>query len=186
MNLRHLAAAFAIAVSVSAFGATPPGFTDDYDAALKRAAYGKKTVLAVFSGSDWCMWCKMLESGFLVKKEFTDAVKNDLVCLYVDNPKDTSVLSAKAREQNPKLVKKYGITSYPSVMFLDSKGVKIADAKPEMVSPGEWGRHLVAQAKALAAKAAPAAAPAKAAPAKAAPAAAPVKAAPAAAPAKVK
>jgi len=147
MNIKHLATISAIAFSVCAFGANPPGFTDDYDAALKRAVAEKKTVLAVFSGSDWCFWCKMLESQFLSKKEFTDAVTNDLVCLFVDSPRDNSVLSAKAREQNPKLVKKYGITTYPSIMFLDSKGGKIADAKPMMTTPGEWGKYLVAEAK---------------------------------------
>jgi len=36
--------------------AMPPGFTDDWDAALKKAADEKKTVLALFTGSDWCIW----------------------------------------------------------------------------------------------------------------------------------
>ena len=147
MNLKHLAAFCAIVLSACAFGANPPGFTDDYDAALKRAAAEKKMVLAVFSGSDWCFWCKMLEAGFLSKKDFTDAVTNDLVCLFVDSPRDTSKLSEKARGQNPNLVKKYGIATYPSVMFLDAKGGKVADAKPMATTPGAWGKYLVAEAK---------------------------------------
>ena len=156
MNFKLFVAVSAIAVSIVASGATPPGFTDDYDAAVKRAASEKKTVLAVFSGSDWCTWCKLLESGFLVKKEFTEAVTNDLVCLYVDSPKNTSILSANAREQSPKLVKKYGITTMPSVMFIDAKGKKLADAKIALMTPGEWGKSLVSAAKKLKA-AAPAA-----------------------------
>lgn len=155
MNLKCLAALAAIAVSVCAFGANPPGFTDDYDAALKRAAAEKKVVFAVFSGSDWCKWCMLLESQFLVKKEFTAAVKKDLVCLYIDSPRDKSRLSEKARTQNPKLVRKYGINQYPSVMFIDADGNKIADAEvPKTVDPGAWGKALVAAAKGYAAKAA--------------------------------
>ena len=42
------------ALAVQAKTSTPAGWTDDYDAALKRAAAEKKLVLADFSGSDWC------------------------------------------------------------------------------------------------------------------------------------
>ena len=147
MDIKHFVALSAIAVAACAFGANPPGFTDDYDAALKRAEKENKTILAVFSGSDWCFWCKMLDQQFLSKQEFTDAVTNDLVCLYIDSPNDKSRLSEKAKEQNPKLVKKYGIKSYPSVMFIDAKGEKIADAKRMKLTPAEWGKYLVAAAK---------------------------------------
>lgn len=173
MNLKCLAAVAAIVVSACAFGANPPGFTDDYDAALKRAATEKKVVFAVFSGSDWCYYCKLLESQFLVKKEFTAAVKKDIVCLFVDSPRDKSRLSEKARTQNPKLVKKYGIDRYPSVMFIDANGNKIADAEvPKTADPGAWGKSLVAAAKGYAAKAAAAAKPAAPKPEAAKPAAA--------------
>ena len=147
MSLKHLAALSAVAIAACAFGANPPGFIDDYDVAIKRAEKENKTILAVFSGSDWCYWCKMLDQQFLSKKEFTDAVTNDLVCLYIDSPNDKSLISEKAREQNPKLVKKYGIKGYPSVMFIDAKGEKIADAKRMKLSPAEWGEYLVAAAK---------------------------------------
>jgi len=150
MNLKILAAFSAIAVSTCALGANPPGFTDDYDAALKRAADEKKTILAVFSGSDWCYWCKKLEGDFLSKREFTDAVTNDLVCLFVDSPNDKSRLSEKAREKNPGLVKKFGVRGFPTVMFIDSKGEKIADAKRRDMKPAEWGKYLVKAAKSAA------------------------------------
>ena len=147
MNIRYFAFLSVFVVTSCAFGANPPGFTDDYDAALKRAEKENKAILAVFSGSDWCYWCKKLEGDFLSKQEFTDAVTNDLVCLFVDSPRDKSALSEKAREQNPKLVKKFGVNGYPSVMFIDSKGEKIADAKRKNVAPAEWGKYLVKAAK---------------------------------------
>ena len=150
MNIRTIAALSAIAASAFAFGVNPPGFTDDYDAALKRAADENKTIFAVFSGSDWCYWCKKLEGEFLSKQEFTDAVTNDLVCLFVDSPRDKSSLSEKARAKNPELVKKFGINGYPTVMFIDSKGEKIAEAKRKSVTPAEWGKYLVKAAKSAA------------------------------------
>ena len=56
----------AIALTVPVLAAqaktsTPAGWTDDYDVALKRAAAENKLVLADFSGSDWCGWCKKLD-----------------------------------------------------------------------------------------------------------------------------
>jgi len=42
---------------------TPKGFTDDFEAAKAEAAKSGRKVLAVFSGSDWCHWCKVLEEN---------------------------------------------------------------------------------------------------------------------------
>ena len=131
------------------FAANPPGFIDDYDAALSRAKAEGKTVLAVFSGSDWCHWCKKLDKEFLSKRDFTEAVTNKLVLLYVDSPSDKSVLSEKARAQNPGLVKKYEIRGYPSVKLLDAEGKALADVARKDVSPAEWGAYIVQRAETL-------------------------------------
>ena len=56
------------AVLAAGVFAMPVGFTDDWDAALKKAAAEKKTVLALFTGSDWCIWCKRLEGEVLSQK----------------------------------------------------------------------------------------------------------------------
>ena len=140
------------AAGLAAF-ANPPGFTDDYNEALARAAREEKAVLAVFSGSDWCGWCIKLDDEFLSKPEFTKAVEKDLVLLYVDMPRDTSRLNVKAASVNPKLVKRYGIKGFPSLRFLDGRGRVLGVAERDMsASPGEWGRALVAEAKRLLAK----------------------------------
>ena len=140
-----LAAAAFAAAALSA--STPPGFTDDYDAALARAAAEKKPILAVFSGSDWCYWCKKLEKDFLSKKEFTEAVTNDIVCLFVDSPQDNSVLSEKAREANPKLVAKYAIRGFPTLLFLGAKGETLGPVERQDMTPAAWGRLLATEAR---------------------------------------
>ncbi len=142
---KTIAAAFAVAVLV--LHGNPPGFTSDYNAALERAKTEKKPVLAVFSGSDWCYWCKKLDEDFLSKEEFTKAVEKDIILLYVDMPEDKSRLDLKAASINPKLVKRYGVRGFPSLMFLDADGEKLADAKRMDMSPAEWGRYLVEQGK---------------------------------------
>ena len=133
----------------------PPGITGDYDAALAKAAKEKKTVLAIFSGSDWCPPCMALERNYLSKAEFTNAVSNDLVLLFVDNPRDKSYMTEKVRELTPRLFSKYKIRGVPTLMFLDAKGEQIAVARRGNTDPATWGRSLVEAAKAAkAAKAA--------------------------------
>ena len=111
-----------LAGSAAAKTSTPAGWTDDYDAALRRAKAEKKLVVADFSGSDWCGWCKKLDKEVFGTDEFLAGATNKYVLLMVDSPSDKSLLSDKAKEQNPRLAKKYGIQGYPTVLVLDAKG----------------------------------------------------------------
>ena len=72
-----LLSAAVMALSAIAASSTPAGFTDDLDAAIAAAKKSGKTVYAVFSGSDWCYWCKVLEEGYLSKPEFVKEFKLD-------------------------------------------------------------------------------------------------------------
>ena len=115
----------ALAVSALAAGAktsTPAGWTDDYEAALKRAAAEKKLVLADFSGSDWCGWCKKLDKEVFDTEGFCSVATNAYILLMVDSPNDQGLLSEKAKKQNPELVKKYEVRGFPTVLVLDAKG----------------------------------------------------------------
>jgi len=127
---------------VEAATSTPAGFTDDYEAALKRAAAEKKQVFAVFSGSDWCHWCQKLEGEVLSKKEFTAAAAKFLVLLYVDSPQDKSLLSEKARAQNPGLCEKYAIRGYPTALLLDATGKKLAQTGYRAGGAEKYVSHL--------------------------------------------
>ena len=123
--MKRLVAGLVVCVAAMAAQAktsTPAGWTDDYDAALKRAAAENKLVLADFSGSDWCGWCKKLDKEVFGKEEFLAGATNEFVLLMVDSPQDQELLSEKAKAQNPKLVSKYRVEGFPTVLVLDSKG----------------------------------------------------------------
>ena len=117
-----MAACVAMALGALAKTSTPEGWTDDYDAALKRASDEKKLVLADFSGSDWCGWCKKLDREVFDTKEFREGAKDKYVLLMVDSPSDKSLLSEGAAKRNPELVRKYRISGFPTVLLLDAKG----------------------------------------------------------------
>ena len=143
--------AAAMSLSIMAATSTPEGFTDDLDAAIAASKKSGKTVYAVFSGSDWCYWCKVLEQGYLSKKDFVKEASKKLELVFIDSPRDKSMLSDKARENNPALVKKYGIRGYPTVMFIaqDGSGAK-APRPAKNVSPKEYAKQLAKEAKAFA------------------------------------
>lgn len=101
---------------------TPVGFIDDYDLALKRAKAENKLIVADFSGSDWCFWCQRLDKEVFQQEEFISVATNKYVLLMVDRPRDKSVLSEKAKEQNPKLIRQYGVQGFPTVLLLDGEG----------------------------------------------------------------
>ena len=143
--------AAAISLSIMAATSTPEGFTDDLDAAIAASKKSGKTVYAVFSGSDWCYWCKVLEQGYLSKKDFVKEASKKLELVFIDSPHNKSMLSDKARESNPALVKKYGIRGYPTVMFIAQDGSGAKASRPaKNVSPKEYAKQLAKEAKAFA------------------------------------
>ena len=105
---------------------TPKGWTDDFEGALKQAKAEQKHVLVDFSGSDWCGWCKRLDSEVFAQPEFLAGATNKFVLVMIDSPSDKSLLSEKAKAQNPELVKKFGIRGFPTVLLLDADGNKVA------------------------------------------------------------
>lgn len=127
---------------------TPAGFTDDFAAACAEAAKSGKHIVAVFSGSDWCHWCKVLERDYLSKKAFVDEAKKDFVLLFIDSPQDMSALSDAAKKQNAGLVAKYGIHGFPTVKILDAAGTEIGEARPQGdVTPKAYAEQLRREVK---------------------------------------
>ena len=91
-------ALLASALAAQAKTSTPAGWTDDYDAALRRAAAENKLVLADFSGSDWCGWCKKLDKEVFDTEEFRKGATNEYVLLMVDSPQDQGLLGERFKE----------------------------------------------------------------------------------------
>lgn len=84
---------------------TPAGWMDDFYAAQEIARRENKLIFAVFSGSDWCGWCKLYSEKVLSVPKFIRAVSDRYVLVYLDNPRDESLITEKCREQN-KMVKR--------------------------------------------------------------------------------
>lgn len=117
---------------------TPIGWTDDFEAAKKRAAEEGKDLLVAFSGSDWCGWCIRLEKEVFSQKGFTETVSEFLVPVYIDNPSDESRLSELGKKQNSALTERYRIKGFPSVLLMDPEGNVFAETGYEEGGPEKY------------------------------------------------
>jgi thioredoxin-related protein len=107
-------------------------WTTNYQQALTEAKDSHRTILALFTGSDWCPWCKKLDNEVLSKDEFKQWAKSKFVLLYLDYPR-TKILSAQLQKQNKELEAKYAVHGYPDVVFIHASG--------EALQQWTWGYH---------------------------------------------
>lgn len=98
----------------------------DYDVALERAKQEKKDVFIDFTGSDWCSLCKLLDKEVFSEPEFTRLMGNAFLLLKLDYPKDESKIDPRLIAQRKELLKRYGISAYPTALLADSMGVPYA------------------------------------------------------------
>jgi len=103
--------------------ATPPNqsWSTDYAKAQNEAKAKKLPMFLLFTGSDWCPWCKKLDKDTLKTSKFNAFVKNKVVLVYLDFPQNTK-LSQSVVEQNQTLAKQYNITGFPTIIITDASG----------------------------------------------------------------
>jgi thiol:disulfide interchange protein len=89
----------------------------DMPKALQQAQAEHKIVLADFTGSDWCVWCKKLDKDTFSQPEFADYAKKNLVLLQLDYP-DKKPQSDELKAANAALSSKYNIQGYPTLIAL--------------------------------------------------------------------
>ncbi len=80
------------------------------NSALKEAKSKSKPVMADFY-TDWCGWCKKLDRDTYADPEVVSLSKK-FICVKVNGDK------------YPDLVSKYGVSGYPTIIFLDPAGNK--------------------------------------------------------------
>ena len=94
------------------------------DIALERAKAENKTVLMIFSGSDWCKPCIQLKKEVLSTNEFQSFCSQELVVLNLDFPyKKSSEISEDQKRHNELMAEKYNQEGrFPKVLLLDHGG----------------------------------------------------------------
>jgi len=74
----------------------------------------KKPIFGFFTGSDWCGWCRKLQSDVFAKAAFVAWAKKNVILLELDFPRRTQ-LPAELVQQNQALQQALGIKGYPTI-----------------------------------------------------------------------
>jgi len=99
----------------------------NYNQAVQEAQKSRLPLLLFFTGSDWCGWCKKLQSEVFSSPEFAQSVGGSFIFVDIDFPMNKQ-LPAEQTQQNAQLKQKYGVTGYPTVIILDSNQNFVAEA----------------------------------------------------------
>jgi len=98
----------------------------DYEAARARAAQEDKDVLVVFSGSDWCGYCRQMAKDTFLQPEFRDVIEPRYVLVYVDIPRSPAA-QRKVEDfgRNQQLASHFPVGGFPTVLGTNSDGQTI-------------------------------------------------------------
>jgi len=120
-----LVALMALAFSFNAFGqdlgdykAKNDGWLVLIDEAYAESQKTGKPILANFTGSDWCGWCKRLDKSVFHHKEFQDWADDNVVLLELDFPRRFKVPQF-IQEQNANLQRAFQVRGFPTLWLFE-------------------------------------------------------------------
>jgi len=107
-------AGISFAQSKTDYKAHQDGWLVNLDEAYEISKKTGKPILANFTGSDWCGWCKRLSANVFVHDEFKKWANENVVLLELDFPR-RSQIPTKYRQQNANLQKAFGVRGFPTI-----------------------------------------------------------------------
>jgi len=112
-------------------------WVESWDKAVAAAKKDKKLILADFTGSDWCGWCIKLHKEVFDLKDFKDWAAKNVVLLELDFP-HKKAQTDELKAQNKKLLDKYGVEGFPTILVLDADGKKVGELGYMEGGPAVW------------------------------------------------
>ncbi len=96
------------------YTAENPGWLVNLDEAYALSKKTGKPIMANFTGSDWCGWCKRLTASVFSKDEFKVWAEKNVVLLELDFPRKKT-LPQNIQAQNTNLAQAFQVAGYPTV-----------------------------------------------------------------------
>jgi len=96
-------------------------FTEDRDAAQALQAESGRPMFILFTGSDWCNPCRLMEMEVFGNPEWKTYTARNLVLLKADFPHHVAQSDAR-KAQNAQLSKQFKIEAYPSMVLVARDG----------------------------------------------------------------
>lgn len=116
-------------------------WSTDYAASQEQAQAGEKDLLLFFTGSDWCVWCVKLEKEVFQDAGFLAAADQRFSRVMLDYPNKTPQ-PEPLKQQNARLLERYGIKAYPTVLLTDAAGTPYASTAYQPGGPEAYLEHL--------------------------------------------
>ena len=108
--------------STEAYKSEKEGWLVDIDEAYAEAKRTKKPILANFTGSDWCGWCKKLDKDVFNKPEFQKWAEENVVLLELDFPRRFKLPQENAmkNERVKQSFQQLGLVrGFPTILLFD-------------------------------------------------------------------
>ncbi len=105
-------------ISAQEYKAKNEGWHVVLEDAYKEAKKTGKPILANFTGSDWCGWCKRLDKSVFHQDGFESWADDTVVLLELDFPRRFK-LPEDIAKQNRGLQQAFGVRGYPSIWVFD-------------------------------------------------------------------
>ncbi len=109
-----VAASFTAFSQTDEYKAENEGWLVKIDEAYEQSQKTGKPILANFTGSDWCGWCKRLTASVFVKDDFKKWADDNVILLELDFPKRTA-LPTEIKQQNAQLQQAFQVRGYPTI-----------------------------------------------------------------------
>jgi len=103
----------------------PAVWETDFGAAMDQAKARKCHILILYTGSDWCPWCKKMDAEVYSQPEFAKYSHGKFVLLKLDYLRH-SPQSDAAKAQNDDMLQRFNVHGYPNAVIVDFKGNAIA------------------------------------------------------------
>ena len=100
------------------YKAEQEGWLVNLDEAYALSKKTNKPIMANFTGSDWCGWCKRLSAAVFVKDDFKAWAKKNVILLELDFPRGKPIPDA-IRTQNANLQQAFQVSGYPTIWVFD-------------------------------------------------------------------
>lgn len=105
-------------IEIAASGAVVGKWTSDLAAAKRLAREKNLPILLNFTGTEWCGWCKMMNSNVFSKQEWQAYAAKNLVLVALDYPMNPEGAGA----EKVALLKKYHVNGFPMFHVLPPTG----------------------------------------------------------------
>lgn len=103
-------------------GAELGKWTMDITAAKALAKETGKPIFINFTGSDWCGWCRAMDKKIFSQADWQTYAEKNLVLLWIDFPKNKSLVPEAFVERNRALAEQYDVDGYPTYILLGADG----------------------------------------------------------------